>query len=251
MTKAITAGPLVTKNQTTTSLTIADKFGKRHSNVIQTIRNLEANGCPREFNELNFKLVDYWDAKGEQRPMYQITRDGFMMLAMGFTGKKAMGIKVQFIRAFNSMEALCRHLTDPLWLTYRDQTKQARDELAASIKDFVEYAEGQGSKGAGYYYGNITKMIYKALFPGRYSANIAGDFRDTLSRPELEYLASAEHVAAKALDEGIQEGLPYKEIYSQAGDRIQMFAQGSEPTYQQFNLDAPTLELPFAPAEDF
>ncbi|ACL04122.1 phage regulatory protein, Rha family [Desulfatibacillum aliphaticivorans] len=238
-------------SQTTTSLIVADKFGKRHANVIQTIRNLEANGCPREFNELNFKLVNYWDAKGEQRPMYQITRDGFMMLAMGFTGKKAMGVKVQFIKAFNAMEALCRHLADPLWLTCRDQTKQARDELASSIKDFVEHAFGQGSKGAGNYYSNTTRMIYKALFPGQYSANIAGGFRDTLSTPELEYLASAEHVAAKALDEGIQEGLPHKEIYSQAKDRIQMFTKSSNLTYQEFNLGAPTLELPFAPAEDF
>ncbi|WP_420832457.1 Rha family transcriptional regulator [Paenibacillus periandrae] len=40
------------------------------------------------FNRLNFEPIEYIDTKGEKRPMYEITRDGFMMLVMGFTGRE-------------------------------------------------------------------------------------------------------------------------------------------------------------------
>lgn len=248
MTKTLTTGPLVTKNQTTTSIIVAQCAGMEHHNILRVIRNL---GCSPRFTALNFKASEYKDPTGRTLPMYEMTRDGCARLLMSLTTRKANAWKEEFIEAFTAMESLCKHLTDPLWLTCRDRTKQAHREFTDSIKVFVEYAESQGSSNAKRYYSNIAMMINKALFPGRYSTNIAGDFRDTLSRPELEYLASAEHVAAKALDEGIQEGLPYKDIYSRAKDRIQMFAQSHKLTYQEFNLGAPTLELPFAPAEDF
>jgi Rha family phage regulatory protein len=85
----------------TTSLNIAEVFGKDHHNVMKTIRALEA---PDEFNEVNFNAVEYVDAKGEKRPMYRITFDGFILLVMGFTGRKAMQYKLAYIEAFNRMK---------------------------------------------------------------------------------------------------------------------------------------------------
>lgn len=61
--------------------------------------------CSPEFNERNFAPVGYKDAKGEIRPAYRLTRDGFAFLAMGFTGKKAAAWKERFLEAFNAMEA--------------------------------------------------------------------------------------------------------------------------------------------------
>ena len=61
--------------------------------------------CSPEFNERNFAPVGYKDAKGEIRPAYRLTRDGFAFLAMGFTGKKAAAWKERFLEAFNTMEA--------------------------------------------------------------------------------------------------------------------------------------------------
>ncbi|MDO9105210.1 MAG: Rha family transcriptional regulator [Methylovulum sp.] len=74
----------------------------RHDNVIQAITKLD---CSPEFNALNFKAVEYTDAKGEKRPCYEITRDGFTFLAMGFTGKQAAQWKEAYILAFNRMES--------------------------------------------------------------------------------------------------------------------------------------------------
>ena len=84
----------------TTSLKVAEAFGRQHSHVL---RKLEGLDCSPEFNASNFGLVDYTDAKGEQRPLWEMTKDGFMFLVMGFTGKRAAGIKEAYINAFNAM----------------------------------------------------------------------------------------------------------------------------------------------------
>ena len=85
----------------TDSRTVAATFGKEHRNVIAAIKRLD---IPADFNALNFKPVEYTDEKGERRPCYHITRDGFVLLVMGFTGKKAMAFKIKYIEAFNAME---------------------------------------------------------------------------------------------------------------------------------------------------
>ncbi|UMT13219.1 Rha family phage regulatory protein [Escherichia coli] len=86
----------------TTSVAIAEFFGKRHERVLDKIRNLD---CSSNFNEHNFVSVTYTDAKGEKRPMYQITKNGFVFLVMGFTGKKAAAFKEAYIAEFDRMEA--------------------------------------------------------------------------------------------------------------------------------------------------
>lgn len=97
---------------TTTSLKIAEIFGKRHDNVIRDIKNLE---IPEKWRLLNFEETvrerpNPSEAKPIQSKMYTITRDGFTLLAMGFTGKKAMQFKIAYIEAFNAMEAKLREL---------------------------------------------------------------------------------------------------------------------------------------------
>jgi Rha family phage regulatory protein len=92
---------LVEGRPVVSSLQVAEFFGKRHKDVLRKIDLLE---IPPEFNERNFAPVEYEDGKGEVRPAYNLTRDGFTILAMGFTGKKAMQWKIRFIEAFSAME---------------------------------------------------------------------------------------------------------------------------------------------------
>lgn len=94
----------------TSSRLVAEKFGKLHKNVIQSIEKLE---CSEEFNRLNFQPVEYLDSKGEKRPEYIITRDGFSFLVMGFTGKDAAKFKEEFISAFNKMEQVIKNIEKP------------------------------------------------------------------------------------------------------------------------------------------
>lgn len=95
----------------TTSLKVAEHFHKRHTHVLRAVENLLADlgnepnfGLVEGFNVLNFERVEYTDKKGETRPMYHLSHDGFALLAMGFTGKEALTWKVQFLAAFRDME---------------------------------------------------------------------------------------------------------------------------------------------------
>lgn len=92
---------IVNGQAVTSSLAVAEYFCKQHKNVIQKIQALE---CSVEFAELNFQPSEYIDCTGRKLPCYQITRDGFAFLAMGFTGKCAARFKEAYINAFNQME---------------------------------------------------------------------------------------------------------------------------------------------------
>ena len=88
----------------TTSLDVARYFGKRHTDVLRDIGNISGN-CPEEFSQRNFASAEYLDEQGKPRPMFTIYRDGFMLLVMGYNGKKALAMKLAYIDAFNRMEA--------------------------------------------------------------------------------------------------------------------------------------------------
>jgi Rha family phage regulatory protein len=92
--------PLV--QDTTTSRVVAEVFGKEHSHVLRDIKNLE---CSKGFTESNFGLSEYLDSTGRKLPMYTLTKDGFTILAMGYTGAKDAQLKEKCIAEFNRMEA--------------------------------------------------------------------------------------------------------------------------------------------------
>ncbi|CAM4031088.1 Rha family transcriptional regulator [Campylobacter armoricus] len=91
---------------TTTSLDIAAVFNKRHDNIIAKIETFPKDS----FTDLNFKASKYTDSTGRVLPCYKITRDGFSLLVMGFTGEKAYKWKIEFIKAFNEMEKRLRNI---------------------------------------------------------------------------------------------------------------------------------------------
>jgi len=83
----------------TTSLRIAEVFGKQHKDVLEAIGNLAA-----ENSAAKFFTAGTYENRGKQYPMYYMNRDGFTLLAVGFTGKRALQFKISYINAFNSME---------------------------------------------------------------------------------------------------------------------------------------------------
>ncbi|MBF8842902.1 peptidase [Escherichia coli] len=141
----------------TTSLAVANYFTKRHERVLDRIRNLE---CSAEFTEHIFVLSEYTDASGRKLPCYQITRDGFAFLAMGFTGKRAAKFKEAYINAFNQMEkqlskpavpsdvahnasVLCSYISSihQVWLQQLyPMLAKAESPLAVSLYDYINDA---------------------------------------------------------------------------------------------------------------
>lgn len=90
------------------SLQIAEHFDKEHKNVLRLTSSLLSSSNSGRLSKHFFKS-NYTDDKGEKRPMYLMDRDGFSLLAMGFTGDKALKWKLDFIDAFNAMEQEIQH----------------------------------------------------------------------------------------------------------------------------------------------
>lgn len=91
----------------TSSLKVAERFGKRHDNALKAIRAICA--IQPEFAALNFEESEFKDKNGRARPMFRMTKNGFAMLAMGFTGSAAMQWKVLYITAFDRMAEEIAH----------------------------------------------------------------------------------------------------------------------------------------------
>ena len=120
---------VLVKNQSviTTSILVAEKFERNHRDILRAIKKLD---CSQEFNERNFALVEYVDAKGEKRPMYQMTKDGFVFLVMGFTGSKAAKFKEDYINAFNEMHDYIN-----------SEQKQVYKEYVDALGQFEKFSE--------------------------------------------------------------------------------------------------------------
>lgn len=93
----------------TTSIAIAEFFGKQHHHVVQKIESLECSEC---FLTSNFSRVKF-EHRGNTYNAYQITKNGFVFLVMGFTGKKAAAFKEAYIAEFDRMEAELRQNNTP------------------------------------------------------------------------------------------------------------------------------------------
>ena len=98
----------------TTSLKIAEYFGKPHKNVLEKIKNLETS---QEFRERHFQPSQYDQQMPtggiKSNPMFEITENGFTFLAMGFTGKKASKFKENYILAFEKMKEFLQNQIQP------------------------------------------------------------------------------------------------------------------------------------------
>lgn len=106
-------------NLTTDSLKVSAVFCRGHDNVLKAIRKLIADIPPSvalvNFNEC-FRINEL--ANGKREPYFRMTRDGFVLLVMGFTGKKALGFKVAYIEAFNDMARYIKNQRDGLQYRY-------------------------------------------------------------------------------------------------------------------------------------
>lgn len=88
----------------TTSLQVAEVFGKNHRDVLEAIQNKISSAENSAQYDSMFAQGEYKDKSGKRNKMYYMNRDGFTFIAFGFTGKKADEFKLKYIDAFNQME---------------------------------------------------------------------------------------------------------------------------------------------------
>lgn len=117
----------------TTSLKVAEVFGKEHNKVVRDIDHLS---CSENFNLANFGKINHIDDKGRSYKAYTMTKDGFTFLVMGYRGVKAAQFKEAYIEAFNKMEKAIKEapvLPSPIDVTVLRQLVETTQVMAAQI----------------------------------------------------------------------------------------------------------------------
>ncbi len=178
------------------SLDVAETFEKRHADVMRDIREL---GCSEEFGQRNFAQSYYINAQTKKQPMYQMTKDGFTLLAMGYTGELAMKFKESYIKQFNAMEKV---LTGKL--IEREKGIAVRQSLTKALQQSTE-----NDRMHGHAYSTYTNCIYKVLFGmnanqlrEKHGISKRDNLRDYLSANELKAIQSMENMVSGLVDCG-------------------------------------------------
>lgn len=192
------------------SLLVAEKFGKRHSHVLEKIEKIIEDDSTENSVQC-FKSSFYKDDTGKQNKMYLMNRDGFTFLVMGFTGKKANEWKWNYINAFNSMEAILRERSTEAWLETRQQGKLTRKSETDVIKQLVEYAKSQGSEHSDKLYMTYSKLANKM-------AGVSD--RENATVVQLNNLSLIEHIILNCIQSGMMMDKHYKEIYQDCKRRL-------------------------------
>jgi len=116
--------------------------------------------------------------------------------------------ELKVIRAFHAAAQKKLRMADlhgkAGWQQNRELGKFTRKDITDTIKLYVDYSKAQGSRGAGHYYTNITKLV---------NTTLCIDDRDELTEDSLHILATAEYVVEQCLLKGMSEQLPYKPVY--------------------------------------
>lgn len=178
------------------SLDVAETFEKRHADVLRGIENLK---CSDEFTQRNFALSSYKDSSGKSNKEYLITRDGFTILVMGYTGEKAMRFKEAYIKQFNAMEKALQGK-----LIEREKGIAVRQSLTKALQQSTE-----NERMRGHAYSTYTNCIYKVLF-GKNAKQLREELgickkdnlRNYLSAEELKAIQSMECLVSGLVDCG-------------------------------------------------
>ena len=179
-----------------TSLDVAETFGKPHDKVMRDIREL---GCSEEFNIANFGDITYTDSRNRQQKACVMTRNGFTLLVMGYTGELAMKFKESYIRQFNAMESALFG-------------KRIEREKGIAVRQSLTKALQQSNEDArmhGHAYSTYTNCIYKVLFNmdanqlrDKYGISKKDSLRDCFTQEELRAVQSMECLVSGLVDCG-------------------------------------------------
>lgn len=184
-TRKISKGKEVT---VVTSLDVAETFEKEHRRVLQDIRDLK---CSEEFRLHNFVQSSYVNEQGHNQSMFIMTKDGFTLLAMGYTGEKAMKFKEAYINQFNQMEELLKGK-----LIEREKGIAVRQSLTKAIQQSSE-----NERMHGHAYSTYTDIVYRTVFGKtakqlreEYEIDKKANLRDYFTAEELEKVQSIEMI---------------------------------------------------------
>lgn len=196
---------------------VAKHFDKRHNDFVRDIEKII-----RELKEADVSGPEHWFKESLYRTTrnntyteYLMTRDGFSLIAMGLTGRKALEWKIKYIEAFNSMEDQ---------LDY-NRARSIRGKHLSSLEQFSNYSKKMGAAHASVHYAtfgdNTTALKLVASSP-----ESTEEFLDALEDMSRPTMLVAEALALNSLSEGVRNGYPVKDIYIKAMQKVIEYSAG-------------------------
>jgi len=203
----------------TTSRNVAHVFGKRHPDVMRTIREMKMSS---DFRGRNFSTADFIDGNGDHQLKYKMTRDGWSILVMGFTGEKAMKHKELYIAKFNEMEEKLKNM---LPKTYVESLRQLADQVEKNQlletkitedKPLVDFAKNIESSPESIEVGDLANVLCKKGF------EIGRNRLFKAMKGPLKMLINAQKPYQHAMDSGWLEveEFPYIDSSPEKKERI-------------------------------
>lgn len=183
---------------------IASFTGKRHDHVMRDIEKMLA--------ELNIHAPHFWGTyktrNGNEYGCFNLPKRETLILISGYSAR----VRALIIDRWIELEKEVAQVK-----ATRLDGKEVRKLETDAIKDLIEYAEANGSKSANMYYSNITRMTNSVL-------GIESGQRDNLTVKQLDQVRIAETMVKMAISDGLEQSLPYKEIYKLCKDRVSSIA---------------------------
>lgn len=211
------------KRAYTTTRIIADGVSVEHESVIRLVKKYAD-----DMNEIGLSRFQIGKVQTGGRPQEVAELDeaqAIFLVTLMKNSKTVVKFKKKLTTGFLKMrDELAKRLDNQKvdgWENARKDGKIIYQQKTDVIKQFVDYATGQGSKSAFRYYGNLAKMENSALF---FFEQKYENLREVLTIKQLMQVATADDVIEKALKEGMDQEMFYKDIYKLAKERIVAFA---------------------------
>ena len=167
-------------------------------------------------------------SKSGGRPVesYMLNEDHFILLVLlAKNTPESVALKIRVSKEFKRLKQIASSLvsqrSDPNWQNIRSDGKIAYKQKTDVIKQFVEYATLQGSASSKMYYTNLAKLENNSLF---FIEQKYKNLREILTIKQLMQVCTADDVIDKALTEGMEQELHYKDIYKLVKSRLVAFA---------------------------
>jgi len=212
----------------TDTLVIAKGLNRQHKNTISLVRDHKSS-----FEKLGKIAFETRKSKRGKPSTVAILNEGqvYFLFTLFSNTETVVNFKVKLVQEFMRMKKALTNLqierNNKEWIETRSQGKLMRKETTDTIQEFVKYATLQGSHHAVRYYSNITKMENKALFilEQKYP-----NVREMLTHHQLSTIKIADRIIAEALEDGMIDGMNYKDIYKMAKERVETLSKLVRPT---------------------
>jgi len=226
---------------------IAEGFERRHDRVIKHIKNNYDLflSMEKSFGSTHPKEIPTRRVKSAGRPIQEYllneTQTIFLGTLFRTSSKKPddpvllfkAKLATEFVKLREQNLLLQKHKQEPVYQITRDAGKIVRKQATDAMKDFISYAESQGSQNADKYYLNITRMLNSLLFiaEGKYK-----NFREVLTTQQLMTVSSAEQIIDRGLRKGMHNKQYYKDIYKDIRAKVELFTElhGKSEVIEQF-----------------